>query len=836
MKASLDTRVRAARRGGCLPFLAILPAVSAVAAPAPSAQRPAIQAVRVEVPPRVDGSLDDAAWLRAPPVSDFLQRSPTEGAPPTERTEVRLVYDDKALYVAVHCFDGQASTLRPRLGRRDNIPQSDTVRVSIDSHFDRKSAFSFLVNSAGVQADSVIADGTDDNTAWDGVWTAEVRIGRDGWTAEFRIPFATLRFPHREAPTFGIHVRRFVNRIQEVSEWPLIPSGSTSFVGSFAVVSGLRGIRPQLHLEVLPYGLVQWNASFPEGSLAPRRALEVGAGFDAKYGIGGQLTLDLSFNPDFGQVEADPAVINLTAVETFYEEKRPFFVEGAEIFSTPFRLLHTRRIGAPPPDPEPRAEEGTVVSVDRLPRILGAAKLSGRLAPGTSVGILSALVDAAYALEDVGGVELRRTASPLSHFGAFRLRQQLGGPSSAGFMATLVQRASPEDMLPSSPTGTQGTVSADVDLRGSSPYGLTAQLAASLGTCDEDRKEQGKPCVPLGAYVRAGRTAGQRFRLFVVGSLLPPDFDMNPTGYQPYRDMYQLYTQATFRTPKPFWLSATNEHTLYAYTGWNTARYHTAAGVGHTGVWRWKNQWFTMYDFGVDFPRYDPLETRYGRIPYHRPSAPWFYLYQTSDESRPVAARLEGIVIREGGSWEGRVTPTLLALLGQRLQLTLKVGYRFLRNRDRWVETVTVDHIDHYVFGRINHNLLDTTLRVTATLSRNLTLQCYAQLLHGAGSYPGDSYRELLDPKTLGPLTVPYSTNADFTHTSLIANAVLRWEYRPLSTLYLVWTHAASIDAGSTAGTTQRPGDFSLGAAFRDLANVPAGDTVMLKLTYLMQL
>jgi hypothetical protein len=824
-------------RRAAVSLVVLLAALPAAGAPASQpAAGPELRAVRVSVPPKIDGRLDDLAWRAVPVQRGFRQRSPHEGAPATEETEVRVVYDERALYVAFFCRDRQAATIRPRLGRRDGIPQSDWVAVAIDPFFDKKSAFSFVVNNAGVLSDVAMVDGGDDDFGWDGVWSAEVRVGQDGWTAEIRIPFATLRFSPRAPLRFGIHVRRYLNRLQETTEWPLIPARSASIIGNYATLTGLEGIRPGLRLEMLPYGLLQYTPSHATGSLAPRHVVEPNAGLDVKYGLTGQLTLDVTFNPDFGQVEVDPAVINLTAIETFYAEKRPFFTEGAEIFKTPLMLLHTRRIGAPPPSADPLAADGSIVQADALPRIWGAAKLTGRLAPGTSIGVLSALVGQADAVEDDHGVRTTHAAAPLTHYGAVRLRQQLGGPSSAGVLVTMVQRQNPADALPTSPTDDHYVVSGDVDLRGAGPYSLTGQFAGSTGTCDEERKERHERCVPLGGYLRAGRTGGERFRLYLEGRFLAPDFSFNDAGYQAIRDQYWLFLQAQWRTPKPWWISASNEHYLYTYSSWNTAGYDSNLGVGHTGVWKWKSLWYTVYDFGVDVAHYDPLETRYGRIPYRRPHAPWLYLYQTTNESKWLAGRFESWAQDESGAWDFQMRPTLLVMVGQRLQAQLSVGYRLMRNKPRWFETLTVDGVDHYLFNRIHYDLLDASLRLTATVIRGLTVQFYGQLLHGAGRYPENGYRELQDPRTLGPLTVGAGGTADFTTTALIANLVIRWEYRPLSTIYLVWTHSSSFNAGDFAGMRQAPGDFGLAGAFRDMRHLTPGDVIMLKAAYLFQL
>ncbi|HEY3356517.1 MAG TPA: DUF5916 domain-containing protein [Polyangia bacterium] len=823
-------------------LLLLLPAAAGADAAAASAPAAAgtLRAVRVTTPPVVDGRLDDPAWSAAPVHRGFVQRQPAEGAAATEDTEVRFVYDDRALYVGIRCHDRQAPLIQPRLGRRDSLPQSDWVSVALDPYFDHKSAFVFQINSAGIQADAAIADGSEDDYAWDAVWDGAVHVGRAEWTAELRIPFATLRFPQRNDQRWGVHVRRYLNRSQELSESRLIGSGTTAYVGNFEVLTGLGAVRPGLSLALLPYGLLQGNPSYAADNLAPRDRLRLNGGLDLKYAITGQLTLDATLNPDFGQVEVDPDVINLSAIETFYPEKRPFFTEGAEIFRTPLLLLHTRRIGAPPPAPDPINAAGSLSAVDELPRIYGAAKVTGRVGPGTSLGVLSALVGATGATETDpapgGTTAAHATASPLTHYGALRLRQQLAGPSSAGVLVTMVQRASPGTALPTSPTGDHYVGAVDLDLRGSGPYSLVAQAAGSSGTCDEQRQARRLDCVPVGGYVQAGRTGGEHLRAWVQGRFLAPDFSFNDAGYQAVRDTYEVFAQAGWRTPRPWWRTANTENVAYVYQFWNQEGYSTARGFGHTGYWKWRSFFETTYDTGLDFPRFDPLETRYGRFPYHRTWSPWFWFAQTTNASRPVSGRLEGAIIEEAGQYDVRLIPSLTVLAGRRLQLQIGAGWRGYFNRWRWIETVTLDQVDHYVFNRITYHQLDCNVRMTATLLKGLTAQLYMQLLHASGRYPTNDYRELLDPTTLGPLTFTYGADADFTHTSFISNLVLRWEYRPLSTVYLVWTHSSRFDAGTVPGSVQTPGTFGLGGALRDLWNVQANDVVMLKAAYLFQL
>jgi len=792
-----------------------------------------MHAVRVATAPQIDGRLDDPAWQLGEAHHGFVQRTPVEGAAPAEDTEVRLVYDDRALYVSFRCFDHEANTIEPRLGRRDEIPASDWVSIAIDPYFDRKSGFLFQINSYGVVADASISEGADDDFAWDSAWDGEVHVGDTEWSAELRIPFSALRFPNKTVQTWGVHVKRFHNRTQQVSEWNLIGSDTSAYVGSFESLEGISGVAPGLNLSLLPYGLAGVMPSYSVDNTARRRGYQLDAGLDAKYALTGQLTLDATLNPDFGQVEVDPSVINLSAIETFYAEKRSFFTEGAELFRTPLLLLHTRRIGAPPP-PGLIAPNQELVSEDTLAPIYGATKVTGRVASGTSIGILSALVGPGTARVREATQEQDYEASPLTHFGAVRVRQQIDGPSAVGALVTMVQRFTGDRALASTPSGDRYVGALDLDLRGG-PYSAVGQVAASSGTCDPARSERGRPCVPVGGTFTAGRTAGERLRLYTVGTFLAPDFDYNAAGYMPSGDIYKLDSTVTWRTPKPWGPALSNEQSLNVYYGRNQAGYRTTLGIVHAASWKWKNLWDTDYEIGVDLPRYDPLETR-GGIPFFRPSAPYGILTVGTNASLPFSDKIVALLAKEKEGYELHLSTALTILAGSRLQLQLGVGYRGMFNRERWIETVSVNDTDHYIFNNITYHGLDTTLSATGTLLKGLTTQLYGQLLHGAGSYPMDGYRELTDPHTLSPIAFPYTGSANFTYTSLLGNLVLRWEYRPLSTLYLVWTHAASFDAGTVPGSIQLPGRFDLHGALSDLSRVSPSDVVMLKLSYLYAL
>src|SRR5262245_34054086 len=327
--------------------------------PADAAIAPRASAVRTATTPSIDGRLDDAAWNGAPVISLFIQRDPDEGEPASEATEVRIAYDDEAIYIGARLHD--RGTVTSRLGRRDMAnTSSDWFRVGLDSYYDRRSAFRFEVNPAGVRRDyTVSGTSAEGDLAWDAVWDAAATIDAGGWTAEMRIPFSQLRFTAADEQTWGLQLERVIDRRQEVSLFAFTPKSEAGGVPAFGDLAGLRGLRPGRKLELLPYVLSQ--GTFQAASTNPfvdAHDMDGSAGLDAKYRITSNLTLTATANPDFGQVEVDPAIINLTAFETRFEERRPFFVEGANSFrfggtvggpsAAAASVLYTRRIGRPP--------------------------------------------------------------------------------------------------------------------------------------------------------------------------------------------------------------------------------------------------------------------------------------------------------------------------------------------------------------------------------------------------------------------------------------------------------------------------------------------------------
>ena len=312
-------------------------------------------------PLQIDGNLDEDIWKHAPIATDFVQFLPDEGELASERSEVRVLYGEDALYIAFRAFDADPNTIEGQLTRRDQKSYSDWIHVAIDSYNDKRTAFQFGVNPKGVKQDVYRFDNTKQDPDWDAVWDVATSIDEHGWTSECRIPYTQLRFAHADEMTWGIQFTRNIARKKELVYWALLSSQESGTVSKYGTLRGLKGVVSRWRLEVAPYSLgrLQRATGDPDNPFFMENDPFGTLGMDLKYGLTGNFTLDVTMNPDFGQVEADPARVNLTAFETFFPERRPFFVEGSNIFRLNIgdsdELFHSRRIGRAPrrqPDPQ----------------------------------------------------------------------------------------------------------------------------------------------------------------------------------------------------------------------------------------------------------------------------------------------------------------------------------------------------------------------------------------------------------------------------------------------------------------------------------------------------
>jgi hypothetical protein len=835
--------------------LALLMAMPAGVARAQS--RPALRAAPVAGGITVDGRLDEAEWGQAEPATDFRQLQPSEGASATQRTEVRVLYGTGSLYVGALLHDTDPAAIDRILGRRDDFNGADWFIVSLDSYLDRRTAYAFAVSAAGVQFDAVQGGGDDGpggggggpepegmDPSWDAIWTSAARVTPEGWVVEMAIPYSMLRFPHADAQTWGVQFSRRVPRLGEQSEWPLVPRVARSNqVARFADLTGIAGIEPRRNLQLRPYSVARVQTR--ESADQPGRAdagSELDVGGDLKLGLGPNVTLDATINPDFGQVESDPAVLNLTAFETVFEERRPFFVEGSQIYqfsAGPGQLLYTRRIGADAP-------------------ILGAAKLSGRTSRGLSFGVLGATT----------GNDFR----PERQYGVARVSQQLGAYSSAGGILTLYD--SPAD----AGRGRSVSAGADWDLRfldnryGLEGFAATTQRWWTQGGLDPERGFAGK----LWARKRQGAWHG-----FTGAEVYSGGFNPNDVGQIRETNAYVLIgsLEHEINAGQPFGPFQRASAELFGVQRFSY-RDGLDQGLQLELSSRWTLRGFQAIEAGVSlehpFGGYDLYETR-GLGPWAAPRTAELDFEFNTDERRSLKLEPEGrLGFQEGGgrtysaalrsNWdasdrlalgldfEGEWENGVVAWSSNETFLQGDAGWMIGREAGRGAGTDAGDFAPfddggalagllrgvppigpgRYlvpVFGARDTRSLDATVRGSYTFTPDLSFQLYSQLFLAEGRYGG---MQLLQDRDQLAIFAAFPKRDEFALNSLQSNAVLRWEYRPGSALYAVWTHGrrAEDDLSPLAPWGPSPYGRSLGRRIGDTFDIFPANVFLIKLSY----
>ena len=780
---------------------------AAPAAPVVSA-RASASAVRAAQTPSIDGRDDEPAWRDAAPITGFRQFDPVEDAEPSMRTEARVVYDAAHLYVFVRAFDPRPDSIIALLSRRDVRTASDQIKVMIDSYLDRRTGFEFAVNPAGVKRDYYAYDDGPEDVSWDAVWDVATRIDSLGWTAEFRIPLSQLRYPPAASHTFGVMIVRELARRNERVSWPLMRRSRNGLISQFGDLGGLTGLGSPKRLEVAPYVLVRNTGAVRVDDV--RRSQQGTMGADVKYGLTSNLTLDGTINPDFGQVEADPAQLNLTAFETFFEERRPFFLEGMSIFQfgyDPEQLFYSRRIGRAPQLTD-LAPDG--VDVPGASRILGAAKLTGRVAGGTSLGVLAAMTDRTEA----GAT----TIEPRTTFGLVRATRDLRqGESAFGLIATLVDRALGAG---ESPFLRRGAYSIGVDGRHrfgkGSRFELTGSLARSSvrGSANAIAQTQRssvhqyqRPDDDLVVDTLRTSLDGTSLRLvakkvagLVRGTVsyqrITPGYETNDFGFLSRADDQILNTNLRFIPTNPVgpWRNASLE--FYGQRHFTTAGLSTGALYEAYAAGSLKSGAFVSVDSWIDNAGTVFCDRCARGGPALRLSPSYNTLVNfAADPKRRVSPQIAAIytLADDGRSLLWRVRPYVKIRPSSRLGIELGTRYQYNRDNTQWMDNVGDVGSDttHYLFGRLHQDLLSFTGRMDLTIWPTMSLQLYAEPFVTAGHFTG--VRELAAPRarSYDARFRPYAgtpPDADFNEKSFHSSVVARWEYRPGSTLFVVWT------------------------------------------------
>jgi hypothetical protein len=546
-----------------------------------------IRALRAEEPIKIDGLLKEKAW-RGNGYSGFLQAEPDDGKPATEKTVVWVAFDNKAIYVAARMFDSEPEKITARLGRRDDYVDSDWFIFSVDPYYDRRSGFQFAITPRSSIVDWTIYNDSWDDDTWDGVWQGKAHIDDKGWTVEMRIPYDQLRFKKKDNYVWGVNFQRIIKRKNEESGIVWKPREESGFASHFARLEGIKEIRPRRLIEVIPYtvGKAAFSTEEEGNPFETGEDFSLNGGVDIKVGLKSNLTLDLTVNPDFGQVEVDPAVINLSAVETYYDEKRPFFIEGANIFrfgrggSTNYigadwgdpQYFYSRRIGRPP---QGSVDSDGYVNYPGWSTILGAAKITGKIGNGWNFGFLNALTQREFAEIDLDDVRTKEEVEPFSYYGVLRAQKEFNeGRQGLGFITTSVLRNLGTDHLKD--TLNSGAFSFAMDgwtfldkkktwvatgsLGGTSVSGskeriwdLQNSFPHYFQRPDADHVETDEDAVSMNGW--AGRfTLNKQQGNFLFNAALgavSPGFNSSDMGFQWFSDMINYHIMVGYRWLKP---------------------------------------------------------------------------------------------------------------------------------------------------------------------------------------------------------------------------------------------------------------------------------------------
>jgi hypothetical protein len=831
-------------RGYTILFWFSFVATLCIAAPAPGQVsqdngRKQARAVRVAAGAvNVDGQLDDAAWRNAPAVTEFVQREPTEGAPPTDRMEVRFVYDDDALYVGARMYSN--APIQAPMGRRDNGDQAEHLLVSLDTYLDRRTASTFGTTATGVRIDRYFSSDRpwDADDSFDPVWQARTSVDAQGWSAELWIPFSQLRFTARSPQVWGLNIQRWVPSRNEEVYWALVARTDERWASLFGDLQGIDGIAPSRRLELMPYVASSSHLIGDRDRSDPFTGggnLEGRVGLDAKVGLGSNLTLEATVNPDFGQVEADPAEVNLSAFETFFDERRPFFIEGNDLLEGNVNdYYYSRRIGAPPAG---RAS-GEFVDYPGTSTILGAAKLTGRLESGLSVGMLGAITDEESARTfNFPSVFGRTKVAPRTTFGVTRLQQQFGSAgSTTALMATAVHRdLEAGDPLASLLTRNAFTLSSDSVFRfrdGDYEMEVNAGVAHVDGEADAINRLQRasarylqRPDVDYvnydprrtsmtGMKLAAGieRNNAEHWSWDVGTEIVSPQFETNDIGRLSLADGIIGEAEIEYQETVPGRWWRQYSFALSARHDWNYGgelqRSEFEPGVNIT----WPNFWQTELSGTINRRSQDQRLTR-GGPSMERPAYWEANLGVESSEASRTRGEFEVTYGRnEDGGLLFNASGGITMQPGSRWQLSIEPEYEREVNTQQYVSALAggapATFGSRYIFAHIDRSTYSTQFRWTYTFKPDLTLDFYGEPFAASGRYShigelvaarsrqsrlygtdgttvatlADGTRQVTDGAASFVLR-----NRDFNVQSFRSNLVLRWEWRAGSMLYLVW-------------------------------------------------
>tara|TARA_R110002020_G_scaffold1998_2_gene9155 strand:+ start:17046 stop:19697 length:2652 start_codon:yes stop_codon:yes gene_type:complete len=800
--------------------------------------------------PVLDGLLDDSAWDVVEWAGDYIENNPDENTPPSFQTKFKIVYDSDFLYIGVRCYDKQPDSIVRRLSRRDGF-EGDWVEFNIDSYHDKRTAFSFTITAAGVKGDEFISDnGNNWDTSWNPIWYAKTNQDGEGWTAELKIPFSQLKFGKSVEQIWGLQSTRLFFRREERSLWQRKPVDTPGWVSEFGELHGLMNLIPQKQLEIQPYSVASLRTFEPEGGnpFQDGNDSKLSTGLDAKIGITNDLTLDLTINPDFGQVEADPSAIALDGFQIFFDEQRPFFVENKNIFDygvsrseagntfASDNLFYSRRIGR---DPQgfPDILEGEYVEQPENTPILGAAKFSGKTKNGWSIGILESVTAKRSATIDNQGNRRREEVEPLTNYFVGRVQKDFNDRKT--YIGAILTATNRDKLSPGLDFLHTAAYSGGMDfkhqwsgrdwyfggnllwshVKGSSNAILNTQRSithlfqrvdADYLEIDPDRNSLSG----TGGNFQLGKIGNGHWRFESGATWRSPEFELNDIGFLRQADDIRHYTwigYQTLKADKNFRRVGINYN---HWSVWDFGGNHNNL-LFNTNSWQnWTNYWSSNLGLNYEPIKYSNFALRGG--PRLRLSPGLRFWNGIGTDSRK---KIRFSLYHEGSRAMDNSYRSYTLQMGityqpiNQLGISVTPEYGTYNDKLQFLDNVEVEGETVYLNGNISQKTFSTSLRLNYTINPNLTVQYWGQPFISIGRY--DSFKKVIDPLArdfndriytygddqLSKLDDRYQvdenrdgspdlsfSDPDFSFVQFRSNLVLRWEYIPGSEIFLVWS------------------------------------------------
>ncbi len=811
------------------------------------------QSIGTETPPLLDGLLDDAIWNRVAWEGDFIQRQPNEGEAPSQQTQFKILYDARYIYVGVRCFDTEPEKIVQRLSRRDGF-QGDWVDVSFDSYYDLQTAFSFNVTAAGVKGDEMHTTSGSDSS-WNPIWYVKTNIDEKGWTAEMKIPLSQLRFATSNDQVWGLQIVRKLFREEERSTWQRIPLDAGGWINNYGKLDGLINVKPKRQIEIQPYTVAKVENYEKEEGNPFRQGNDVGitGGIDGKIGLSNALTLDFTINPDFGQVEADPAAIALDGFQIFFNEQRPFFVENKNIFDYGVsrsaaqntfgndNLFYSRRIGKNPSH-YPSTSNNEYVDIPDNTTILGAAKISGKTKDGWSIGLLETVTAKEYALIDNEGLEREELVEPLTNYFVGRLKKDFNNRNSnIGGIITSTNRqleGSLDFLHKSALTGGLdfehrwnerawyvSGVGVFSHVKGSAESITNTQR--SIGhlyqRTDADHLEVDETATSLtgsGGNVKIGKVGNGDFMFESGVAWRTPGLELNDIGFQRQSDNIRHFTWAGYRWRTPFSIFRFAGVNYNHWVSYDFSGKYNYTGFNVNGFVTFKNNWNAGTGTNLTPFLISNTELRGGpRYRYVPQAGGWFWFESDGRKKLQFGMHVSGDRANDNARKYIYTSTWLSYRPINALSVSLSSNFNVGKNQLQYVTEASNDGDPKYIMATIDQKTLGLAIRINYTINPNLTLQYYGQPFIARGNYTDFKY--ITDPlaKKLSSKYHAFSSdqiatnedqsyfdidedldgsidygfnNPDFSYVQFRSNLVLRWEYIPGSELFLVWSQGTT--------------------------------------------